>query len=67
MKRTREFALISERLHEALRECGILWLVFSLLDRTVAGQLTVPWTFWNFSVAIALWSLGIYIEMKAKR
>lgn len=52
---------------EALRECGILWLVFSLLDQAVSGRLTVPWTVWNFFGSVAFWMLGMYIELKRKR
>ena len=51
---------------EALRECGILWLVFSVLDKAVSSRLTVPWTMWNFSGSVALWLLGMYIETKRK-
>ncbi len=59
--------LFKEHAAEAFRECAILWLVFSLLDRTIAGQLTVTWTWWNFSGSIAVWTIGMYIEVKRKR
>jgi len=63
----RQNTLLNERLAEAFRECGILWVVFALLDRTVAGTLTAPWALWNFSASVAIWSLGIYIEKATKR
>lgn len=56
-----------ERFAEALRECGILWLVFSILDRLVAGSLTAAWVLSNVSVSIAMWLFGIYIERRNKR
>jgi len=59
-------AIWSERFAEALRECGILWLVFSLLDRVVAGHLTVPWTCWNLTGSIAVWVFGMYIEARKR-
>jgi len=34
--------LFKQHTAEALRECGILWLVFSVLDKTTAGALTLP-------------------------
>ena len=51
---------------EAIRECAILWLVFSLLDQFVTSRLTVPWTAWNLSGSFAFWVFGMYIEMKRR-
>ncbi|MEK6372467.1 MAG: hypothetical protein AABO58_07195 [Acidobacteriota bacterium] len=62
-----EDTLFNERFAEALRECGILWLVFALLDRTVTGTLTVPWAMWNFFASVVIWGFGIYIEPKKTR
>ncbi|HKO55115.1 MAG TPA: hypothetical protein VJ276_04510 [Thermoanaerobaculia bacterium] len=53
----------TERLAEALRECGVLWLVFSILDRWVADTLTPLWGFGNALASVALWVSGIYIEL----
>ena len=49
---------------EALRECGILWLVFALLDRTVQGSVTFPWAISNGAGAIAVWLIGVYIDVR---
>ena len=49
---------------EANRECGILWLVFSLLDQAVSGKLTLPWFFGNVCGSVAFWLFGMYIELK---
>jgi hypothetical protein len=58
--------LFKEHLAEAAREFGILWLVFALLDKVVAGAITVPWMVWNFLLSIAMWSAGMYIEVKRR-
>jgi hypothetical protein len=54
---------MQERFAEAARELGILWLVFSLLDRLVAGTFTFPWAFMNGGAAIVTWAFGLYIEV----
>ena len=59
--------LFKEHVAEAARECGILWLVFALLDKVVAGTVTLPWTLCNLSGAVAAWTIGMYIEVKRKR
>jgi hypothetical protein len=59
--------LLKEHTAEALRECGVLWLVFSLLDQTLAGDLTFPWILWNLCGSIVFWAVGLYIETKRKR
>ena len=58
--------LLKEHGAEAMRECGILWLVFSVLDQAVSGTLTVPWTMWNLCGSVVFWFVGIYIEAKRK-
>jgi len=40
----RTIELLKQHSAEACRECGILWLVFSMLDQFVTGKLTMPWT-----------------------
>ncbi len=59
--------LIKEHSAEAVRECGVLWFVFSMLDQVVAGRLTIPWTLWNFCGSIVFWFGGLYIETKRRR
>jgi hypothetical protein len=54
-----------ERAAEAARECGILWLVFSLLDKIVDGTITFPWFFANVCFSVAMWFAGMYIEFQA--
>jgi hypothetical protein len=56
--------LFKEHGAEAIRECGILWLVFSLLDQAVSGKLTLPWFLGNVCGSIAVWFIGMYIELK---
>jgi hypothetical protein len=58
--------LIEERVATAAHECGILWLVFALLDRIVQDKLTFLWLFANARGAIAVWSFGIYIELRRR-
>lgn len=59
--------LFKEHGAEAIRECGILWLVFSVLDQAVSDKLTLPWVIGNFSGSLAVWMIGMYIEVKRKR
>ena len=59
--------VFEERFAEAMRECGVLWLVFSLLDRLVDEKLSLPWIGWNLFVSVALWFIGTYIEARAKQ
>jgi hypothetical protein len=40
-------AVCVERVSEAMRELGILWLCFSFLDKVVQGQFTSYWALWN--------------------
>jgi len=54
----------TERFAEALRECGLLWLVFSNLDRLLGDSLTFLWFAANTMMGLVLWALGTYIEMK---
>jgi hypothetical protein len=59
--------VFEERLPEFCREVGVLWLVFSMLDRLVASNLTLLWFVSNFSVSVAAYLFGIYIEARASR
>jgi hypothetical protein len=56
--------LFKEHGAEAFRECGILWLVFSLLDQTISGELTLPWLVGNLCGSVAIWICGMYIELR---
>jgi len=58
--------LFKQHIAEAAREFGILWLVFALLDKVVEGAITLPWTVWNFLLSVAIWSAGMYIELKRR-
>jgi hypothetical protein len=60
----RQWRLTWERAAEAIRECGILWLVFSILDKIIDGTITFPWLLTNFGISIVLWSYGMYIEIR---
>ena len=53
------------RLHEFLREFGLLWLVFAVLDRLVAEKLTPRWITTHLAIGIASWVIGIYIEARS--
>lgn len=59
-----QWRLTWERAAEAARECGILWLVFAVLDKTVDGTITFPWLIANFGIAVVLWCSGMYIEIR---
>ena len=56
--------MVERHIADALRECGILWLVFSALDKLVEGRLSVPWIMANFAASVALWACGMYIDLK---
>jgi hypothetical protein len=47
-----------------MREIALLWLVFGILDLFVADRLTIRWFAGNFLLAIVLWGIGAYIEMR---
>jgi len=52
---------------EGVREIGILWLVFSMLDRIVTNQLTFSWGLTNILGAIVIWVFGVYIDLARHR
>ena len=47
--------LFEAHIAEGVREIGILWLVFSMLDRLVVNQLTFSWALTNILAAVAAW------------
>ena len=57
---------LTDRVAEAARELAILWVTFSLLDRLVSGTLTYPWVITNTGIAIAVWCIGVYIELEKR-
>jgi hypothetical protein len=59
-------SLILERIAEGAREAALLWFVFSALDALITGRLTVAWGAANSAGAFAVWTIGIYIEIRAK-
>jgi hypothetical protein len=57
-----EFAL--RTFCELLRETGLLWLVFSMLDRLISATLTVGWSLGNCGAALTLWIIGTGVEAR---
>jgi hypothetical protein len=53
---------VSKMFGEALREIGVLILVFSVLDKIVAGSITIQWAV-NVVSAISFVS-GVLVERK---
>jgi hypothetical protein len=51
---------------ELLRESGLLWLVFSMLDRLLTSTISVGWVFGNTSAALTLWFIGTIMEARLK-
>jgi len=58
--------LILARIAEGAREAALLWFVFSALDALITGRLTPLWGATNTAGALGVWTLGIYIEIRAK-
>ena len=54
----------AEMLADALREIGVLTLVFALLDRIVAGRITMAWTVAALSLSVASFLLGCELERR---
>ncbi len=52
----------TEMAAEALREVGVLILVFSLLDRLIAGSITLLWTLSATAIRGASFFLGCMLE-----
>jgi len=51
---------------ELCRECGMLWLVFSLLDRIVSDSFTFRWAISNVAAALLVWIAGTYIDLRLR-
>ena len=49
---------------DAFRESGILVFVFAILDKVIAGSITLGWTALVFVVALALFGMGMIIERR---
>ena len=62
-----EWHLVDSHVAEGAREIGILWLVFSLLDRLVSSQLTAVWGILNILAALAVWGFGMYFDVVRRR
>jgi hypothetical protein len=56
--------LLIKHIGELLREGGLLWLVFSLLDRIVSDSFTFQWTFPNVAAALFVWCAGTYLDLR---
>lgn len=63
----RQWEVFRGHFGEAFREIGVLWLVFSCLDRVVSGTFTWLWGFRNILGAIAMWAIGTYIDIRDKQ
>jgi hypothetical protein len=59
-------SLILDRIAEGAREAALLWFVFSALDALITGRLTLLWGATNTAGALGVWTIGIYIEIRAK-
>jgi hypothetical protein len=55
---------VSKMLAEALREIGVLILVFSVLDKIVAGGITLQWTVFAVLLSAIVFSSGVLLERK---
>jgi hypothetical protein len=60
-------ALCVERVSEAMREIGILWLCFSFLDKIVQGQFTSYWALWNVLASGFMWGSGLILEILKRK
>jgi hypothetical protein len=58
--------LVADRIAEGLREAALLWFVFSALDALVSGRLTLLWLTANSLGSIAVWTIGMYVEIIMK-
>lgn len=66
MKAKRFREVLVERGPELFREIGVLWLVFSILDRVITNAVTTGWIASNVSLALVIWSFGIYLESRTR-
>jgi hypothetical protein len=58
--------VLVERGPELFREIGVLWLVFSILDRVITNAVTPGWIASNVSLALVIWIFGIYLESRTR-
>ena len=58
--------VLVERGPELFREIGVLWLVFSILDRVITNAVTTGWIASNVSLALVIWVFGIYLESRTR-
>jgi len=58
--------VLVERGPELFREIGVLWLVFSILDRVITNAVTPSWIASNVSLALVIWVFGIYLESRTR-
>src|SRR5207237_7986014 len=61
-----DYEFVFHSLCELAREAGLLWLVFSMLDRLVTATLTVSWSLGNCGAALSLWSVGTLMEARQR-
>jgi hypothetical protein len=62
-----QFRVFTRHFAEALREIGVLWFVFSMLDQLVNGRFTWLWALPKVAGALAAWAVGTYIDMREER
>jgi hypothetical protein len=59
-------SIAAERLGAIFSECGLLWLVFGLMDTLVKGNVPSGWPHWYsfvIGIGVALIFFGIIIEV----
>jgi hypothetical protein len=59
-----ESSTVEQMIGEGLREVGVLVLVFAILDKVIAGNITVWWTAIALLGGLLFFSGGCYIERK---
>ena len=55
---------VEKMVGDAFRESGVLVFVFAILDKLVAGSITLTWTSVAFVVALVLFGMGVVIERR---
>lgn len=58
---------LSRLVAEALREFGLLWAVFSVLDRIVSASATASWLVINLLFSFLVWLVGAVLEVRRPR
>ncbi len=54
----------TEMVGEVLREIGVFILVFSLLDKLIAGRITFIWVWSAIAVSFVIFSYGCFLERR---